>query len=170
MVEKSDVRGESNRGGEFALAKRAGEEFGVVGQGAIGKALVEPNLPVEIRVVVIGMLGVRRNPRVVKEVLLPSSNGGECGITVVAMKGRRGRGRQRPGRTRGRRAFSRRVGGRGAKRYRKRSVGTRGGAGRELLEPEGTPATAPLNVSLKGFGGGELHEASWTGEKFARGK
>ena len=164
-MEKSAVRGESNRGGEFALAKRAGEEFGVVGQGAIGKALVEPNLPVEIRVVVIGMLGVRRNPRVVKEVLLPRRNGGECGITVVAMKGRRGRGRQRPGRTRGRRAFSRRVGGRGAKRYRKRSVGTRGGAGRE-----GTPATAPLNVSLKGFGGGELHEASWTGEKFARGK
>ena len=167
---ESGVTGERNRSGEMALAKSAGEEFGVVGQGASGNALVVPNLPVEIRVVVIGMLGVRRDSRVVKEVLLPRRNGGECGITVVAMKGRRGRGRQRPGRTRGRRAFSRRVGGRGAKRYRKRSVGTRGGAGRELHEPEGTPATAPLNVSLKGFGGGELHEASWTGEKLARGK
>ena len=87
QVEKRDVRGETSRVGKFALAKSAGEEFGVVGQGASDKALVVPNLPVEIRVVVIGMLGVRRNPRVVKEVLLSSSNGREGGITEGAEKG-----------------------------------------------------------------------------------
>ena len=55
-------------------------------EGAAGKALIIPKLPIVVGVVVVGVFGVRSDAGEVKEVLLARGNRGKSVIAEIAVK------------------------------------------------------------------------------------